>query len=157
MKSEIEIKIVITTMPFAMLNEQDQKLLTMATLAINTAYAPYSNYRVGAALQLQNTTIISGSNQENAAYPSGLCAERVAIFSARSQHPNDVIETIAITTEKNSDHPIAPCGSCRQVISEYEIKQQSPIRIILGHIDGMVWISESMENLLPLPFLLDVK
>ncbi|MBP7399735.1 MAG: cytidine deaminase [Chitinophagales bacterium] len=157
MKSEIEIKIVITKMPFAMLNDQDQELLTMATLAINTAYAPYSNYRVGAALRLQNTTIISGSNQENAAYPSGLCAERVAIFSARSQYPKEPIHTIAITTEKYTDHPIAPCGSCRQVISEYEIKQQSPIRIILGHIDGIVWISESMENLLPLPFMLDEK
>lgn len=152
MKSEIEIKIVITKMPFAMLNAEDQELLTMATLAINTAYAPYSKYRVGAAIRLKNKTIISGSNQENAAFPSGLCAERVAIFSARSQFPKVPIQTIAITTEKYSDYPIAPCGSCRQVISEFEINQQSPIRIILGHIDGMVWISENMKNLLPLPF-----
>jgi len=137
------------------LNSEDQNLLTAAINAINNAYAPYSNFYVGAAVLLENGKIITGNNQENAAYPSGLCAERVAIFYASSQYPGIKIKSIAVSANSkkyNINYPIAPCGSCRQAISEYEVKMDSPIRLIMFGESGEIYISPSISNLLPLMF-----
>jgi len=120
-----------------------------------TAYAPYSNFLVGVALELDNGEIITGTNQENAAYPSGLCAERVAIFYTGSQFPNAKILKLCITAspkDRDSDIPIPPCGACRQSIAEYEFKQDSLIEIYFMGAKGEVYKSESLKNLLPLVF-----
>lgn len=119
------------------------------------AYAPYSKFKVGAAILLDNGKIILGSNQENAAYPSGLCAERVAIFQAGAIYPNAKILKLAISAtseEKPVLSPIPPCGSCRQSIAEYEFKQNSPIEIYFMGESGEIYKSDSLTNLLPLVF-----
>lgn len=119
------------------------------------AYAPYSNFRVGAALLLDNGEIITGNNQENVAYPSGLCAERVAIFFAGSQFPNTKILQLAVTArseKKTLNEPIPPCGACRQSIAEYEIKQNHPIEIFFMGETGEVYKTDSIKVLLPLLF-----
>ena len=119
------------------------------------AYAPYSHFRVGAAILLDNGKIVLGSNQENAAYPSGLCAERVAIFSAGALYPEAKIIKMAITATSDTNPtltPIPPCGACRQSISEYEIKQELPIEIYFMGESGEVYRSNSINNLLPLSF-----
>lgn len=134
------------------LRESDKTLINMATVALSSAYAPYSQFQVGAALLLENGTMVSGSNQENAAYPSGLCAERVAFFSAASQYPGETIVSIAITTSFSLSDPIAPCGACRQVMAEYELKQNKPIRVILAHPGEKVYIINNVKTLLPLYF-----
>jgi cytidine deaminase len=132
-----------------------QNLMQEAVAIRKTAYAPYSNFKVGAAILLDNGKIILGSNQENAAYPSGLCAERVAIYHAGSVYPEATILKMAISAASGSsttDSPIPPCGSCRQSIAEYEIKQNTPIEIyFMGEI-GFIYKSESLKNLLPLLF-----
>ena len=132
-----------------------QNLMEQAVAIRKNAYAPYSRFRVGAALLLDNGKIILGSNQENAAYPSGLCAERVAIFHAGSNYPEAKIITMAITAASDSNQtiaPIPPCGACRQSIAEYEIKQNTPIEIyFMGEI-GAIYKSDSLKNLLPLLF-----
>ena len=130
-------------------------LMQEAILARDTAYAPYSDFYVGAAVLLDNGKIIRGSNQENAAYPSGLCAERTAIYYASAQYPNTTIDTITITAkakDKDTIQPIPPCGACRQAIAEYEIRQEKPISIYFMGSKGEVWKSDSLENLLPLLF-----
>lgn len=119
------------------------------------AYAPYSKFNVGAALLLDNGKIVSGSNQENASYPSGLCAERTAIYYAGSQYPDQKILKLAITASSQNqptDSPIPPCGACRQAIAEYEINQKSPIEIYFMGETGKVIKSDSLANLLPLVF-----
>ncbi len=119
------------------------------------AYAPYSKFRVGAAILLDNGKIVLGSNQESAAYPSGLCAERVAIFQAGAIYPDAKILKIAISAtsdEKPVTSPIPPCGACRQSISEYEFKQKEPIEIYFMGEEGEVYKSESLKNLLPFLF-----
>jgi len=132
-----------------------QDLMKEAIEIRKKAYAPYSQFRVGAALLLDNGKIILGSNQENAAYPSGLCAERVAIFHAGSVYPEAKIIKMAITAASDNNQtkaPIPPCGSCRQSIAEYEIKQETPIEIyFMGEI-GEVYKSTSLKNLLPFMF-----
>lgn len=137
------------------LSEDVQNLMKQAVEIRKKAYAPYSQFRVGAALLLDNGKIILGSNQENAAYPSGLCAERVAIFHAGSVYPDAKILKIAITAASDTNQtkaPIPPCGSCRQSIAEYEIKQETPIEIyFMGEI-GEVYKSASLKNLLPFMF-----
>ena len=130
-------------------------LMEEAIVARNNAYAPYSRFKVGAALVLENDEIIIGSNQENAAYPSGLCAERVAIYQAGSKYPGRLIKTMAITaaSETNkTEKPIPPCGACRQAIAEYEFKQQQPIEIYFMGETGEIYLSESLSNLLPFSF-----
>lgn len=137
------------------LNTQDRELVEKATEAHNRAYAPYSQYNVGAALLLEDGNIITGNNQENVAYPSGLCAERVAMFYASSQFPNAKMKTIAIAAKAENfviSEAVAPCGACRQVMSEYETKQQSPIRIILKAEEGKIIAFEKVEDILPLMF-----
>jgi len=132
-----------------------QDLMNEAIEIRKKAYAPYSQFRVGAAVLLDNGKIVLGSNQENAAYPSGLCAERVAIFHAGSIYPEAKILKIAITAASDTNQtqaPIPPCGSCRQSIAEYEIKQETPIEIyFMGEI-GEVYKSASLKNLLPFMF-----
>ncbi|EJL66204.1 cytidine deaminase [Flavobacterium sp. CF136] len=137
------------------LPEDVQNLMDQAVEIRKKAYAPYSQFRVGAALLLDNGKIVLGSNQENAAYPSGLCAERVAIFYAGSIYPEAKILKIAITAASDTNQtkaPIPPCGSCRQSIAEYEIKQETPIEIyFMGEI-GSIYRSASLKNLLPFMF-----
>jgi cytidine deaminase len=132
-----------------------QNLMTQAVVVRKNAYAPYSKFRVGAALLLDNGKIVLGSNQENAAYPSGLCAERVAVFQAGAIYPNAKILKMAITAASDTNQttaPIPPCGSCRQSIAEYEIKQEVPIEIyFMGEI-GSIYKSDSLKNLLPFMF-----
>jgi len=130
-------------------------LMDKAVEARDKAYAPYSNFNVGAAILLDNGEIITGSNQENASYPSGLCAERTAIYYAGSQYPKAKIIRMAISATsktKPTNSPIPPCGACRQAIAEYEVKQENPIEIyFMGEI-GKVAKSSSLANLLPLIF-----
>ena len=132
-----------------------QNLMKKAIVVRKNAYAPYSKFRVGAALLLDNGIIVLGSNQENAAYPSGLCAERVAIFQAGAVYPKAKILKMAITAASDTNkttEPIPPCGSCRQSIAEYEIKQDTPIEIyFMGEI-GAIYKSDSLKNLLPFMF-----
>lgn len=137
------------------LDAQDRHLLEEAWNACKSAYAPYSQFFVGAALRLENGTVVTGSNQENAAYPSGLCAERVAVFSASSQYPGVAIKSIAVvaTTKVFSmSQPVTPCGSCRQVLAEYENLSGKPIRTLLQGNNGHVWVIEGIHNFLPLMF-----
>ncbi len=129
--------------------------MTAAEEAREKAYAPYSNFRVGAAILLENGEIITGNNQENAAYPSGLCAERVAIFFAGSQFPNTKILQLAVTARSENQvlrKPISPCGACRQSIAEYEIKQNHPIEIFFMGETGEVYKANSIKDLLPFLF-----
>ena len=132
-----------------------QKLLVLAKDAITRAYAPYSYFQVGAAVLLENGKTVTGNNQENAAYPSGMCAERVAIWSASSQYPNVAIKKIIITvksTLKQVDKPVAPCGACRQTLLEYEHKQQEPIEVYFMGETGKVVKANSLKDLLPFAF-----
>ncbi len=132
----------------------DLELLEQARAASRKAYAPYSNFYVGAALRLENDVVVTGNNQENAAYPSGLCAERVAIFSAGANYPDSAISVIAICcmTENKTGKPFSPCGGCRQVLGEYENRHGKPMRIILGGLKGTSYVIESVKDLLPLAF-----
>ncbi|MCK0160689.1 cytidine deaminase [Allomuricauda sp. F6463D] len=137
------------------LSQNDHKLLQEAMNARENAYAPYSKFKVGAAVLLENGQIVIGNNQENASYPSGLCAERVAVFYAGANYPGTTIKSIAISAS-SSEHevaaPAAPCGNCRQSLIEYEQKQKSPISIILGSENGPIYKCASLEDILPLAF-----
>jgi cytidine deaminase len=136
------------------LPEEDQKLILAAREVTKNSYSPYSNFKVGAALLLDNGKIITGTNQENAAYPSGLCAERTAIFWANSQYPNSAIVKMAITAKKNgqlAQTPLAPCGACRQVMIESETRYNTKIKIFLDGQDSILSV-ENAASLLPLSF-----
>jgi cytidine deaminase len=127
-------------------------------MASKLAYAPYSSFRVGAAIRLADGKIMTGNNQENASYPCGLCAERVALFYAQAQYPATPVEAIAIfaiASEFHLKQPVTPCGACRQVIAEYEQRHQKKIRIIMGNGNGMVCIVDGAESLLPFTFYLE--
>ena len=137
------------------LTQPEQELLRKARQSCDMAYAPYSNFYVGAALLLENGIIVSGNNQENVAYPSGLCAERVAIYYAGAQYPEAAIKTIAITCKSKSFHlsePLSPCGSCRQALSEYEMRHKTKIKVILMGETGKIRVMESIADLLPFMF-----
>jgi cytidine deaminase len=136
------------------LPEEQQKLIARAMEAAKSAYAPYSNYHVGAAALLDNGETIAGSNQENAAYPSGLCAERVAIFYAGSTYPGVSVKSIAIAAmEEGSfqEEPVAPCGGCRQVLYEKETQGKAPMEVIL-YGSKKIQVIKQVADLLPLPF-----
>ena len=140
------------------LPEKDAWLLGEAREVTQHAYAPYSHFQVGAVARLDNGEIVAGSNQENASFPIGLCAERVLLASSASLFPNVPIETIAVSyynENGQSNHPISPCGICRQSLLEYELKFKQPIRIILGGLEGKVYIIERAGMLLPLSFTAD--
>ncbi len=137
------------------LSRQDQALASAAQLALARAYAPYSKFHVGASILLKSGLIIEGNNQENIAYPSGLCAERVALFYAGANHPNDPILKICIAAEGDlmpEGGILSPCGSCRQVMLESESRQQEPIEVLLIQRTGEILILDSVQNLLPFGF-----
>jgi len=137
------------------LSAEEQQLVSNAKSAFKTAYAPYSGFLVGASVLLENGEVINGSNQENVAYPSGLCAERVALFYAGAKYPNIKVNTIAVSVlSKNFEvtDVISPCGACRQVMAEYEDKQDMPIKVILHSPTDEVLIANRVEDLLPFMF-----
>ncbi len=137
------------------LSKEDQVLLSTAVAARKNAYAPYSHFQVGAAVLMENGETVIGNNQENASYPSGLCAERVAVFQAGALYPGIPIKAVAISaTSKNYvlDTPVAPCGNCRQSILEYEIKQKRSIKLLLMGESGPVYQCGSVADILPLGF-----
>ncbi len=139
----------------AELSKEYQALISKAVAARKNAYAPYSNFQVGAAVLMENGKTVIGSNQENASYPSGLCAERVAVFQAGALYPGMRIKAVAITaTSKNRvvDSPAAPCGNCRQSMLEYESKQKKPIKLFLMGETGKVVQCNSIADILPLGF-----
>ncbi len=137
------------------LSQNDQKLLQDASEARENAYAPYSKFKVGAAVLLENGEVVIGNNQENASYPSGLCAERVAIFHAGAKYPGVAVKSIAISASSSKHEvgvPAAPCGNCRQSIMEYEQKQNTPISLLLRSEKGPIYKCSSMADILPLAF-----
>ena len=132
-----------------------QNLMEQAIDVRKKAYAPYSKFKVGTALFLDNGKVVLGSNQENAAYPSGLCAERVAIFWTGANYPGKKIVAMAITASSDlftSEHPIAPCGACRQAMLEYELNQKESIQLIMQGGDGDIIRMDGVKNLLPIYF-----
>jgi cytidine deaminase len=140
------------------LNEPDNNLCLEAVKALKNSHSPYSKFRVGAALRLQSGRIIHGSNQENVAYPSGLCAERVALFYWGANYPDDPIEAMAITAftdEFEISQPVASCGSCLQVMAEYEKMQNRQVQYILFCNSGPVWVINGIESFLPFLFFED--
>ena len=139
------------------LSEKDQELISRAREALKKAYAPYSKFNVGACVLLANGEMFSGNNQENAAYPSGLCAERVALFYANSVFPDVPDETIAICASNENGYvptPVPPCGSCRQVLLESEIRFNHSIKVILIG-SAIIQVIEGIQQLLPLNFQKD--
>lgn len=151
-----ELKIAIDVFADASeLPTDEQKLLTSAQAASRQAYAPYSGFLVGAALLLEDGTTHWGNNQENAAYPSGLCAERTALFGLRVRDKNKKITKIAVTAHRNGTNGFVaalPCGACRQVMAEYENLQEAPITVLMQADNGQVYRCDSVSALLPLQF-----
>lgn len=137
------------------LDPLDRELLTAAREALKSSYSPYSNYKVGAAVRLKDGSIFHGSNQENMAFPSSLCAERVACFSASAAKPGIPVAAVAITAKSagfSVDRPVTPCGGCRQVLMEYEKLYNQKIRVIMMGETGSVLVVESIDQLLPFSF-----
>ncbi len=134
---------------------EDRNLMDAAVQATHNSYSPYSRFKVGAALLMEDDTVITGSNQENAAYPSGMCAERVAVWKAGATSPGKKIKKIAITAnskEKTVDIPVGPCGACRQTLLEYEINQEEPLEVLFMGEVGKVVKVESVKATLPFSF-----
>ena len=137
------------------LSIEDCDLIVHAEEAMNSAYAPYSKFSVGASVKLTNGTIIKGSNQENIAYPSGLCAERVALFYTGANYPNEQVETLCIVAKGDLvdvDTILSPCGGCRQVMVETEMRQKSGYRVIIVNQNDSVLIFKKASDILPLAF-----
>ncbi len=137
------------------LTEEDAWLLTEARTVTEQAYAPYSNFHVGAVAILENGEVVAGTNQENASYPVGICAERVLLGSVATLHPKVPVKSIAISYDSNegkNDHPISPCGMCRQALLEYETRTSKPIRLILSGQEGKIFIIKTASYLLPFAF-----
>lgn len=140
------------------LPEKDAILCNFAEQALSGSYSPYSKFRVGTAIRLSSGEIILGSNQENLAYPSGLCAERVALFTIGSNYPNAVIESMAITAQTDAFEilkPVTSCGGCLQVMAEFERKQSKPIEVIFYCLNGEILKVPSVQSLLPFSFVED--
>ena len=139
----------------AELSAEDAALIAQAQRAREDAYAPYSAFKVGAAVLLQNGQVVIGNNQENASFPSGLCAERVAVFQAGARYPEVPILKVAIvagSVKNSSSKPAAPCGNCRQSIFEYEKRYEQPIELLLMGTNGEVYKCSSIKDILPLAF-----
>jgi cytidine deaminase len=154
MKEE-KIELTFTRAKLGELSQSEQDLIANTQHAFSNAYAPYSGFLVGASVLLENGEIINGSNQENAAYPSGLCAERVALFYAGAKYPEVAIKTIAISAKSKTfeiDDVVSPCGACRQVMAEYQQKQGQDIRLLLHSPNDEVLIANSVTDLLPFMF-----
>ena len=140
------------------LNDADRKLCLEAVKALANSHSPYSTFRVVVAMRLQSGKLLHASNQENVAYPSGLCAERVALFNWGANHPDDPITTMAITAQTDEfklTQPVTSCGSCLQVLAEYEKKQNKPVKVLLYCQNGPIWAIEGVENQLPFLFFED--
>ncbi|MCB0663848.1 MAG: cytidine deaminase [Saprospiraceae bacterium] len=154
MKKEISISFIEISAPDE-LTAMQQTLLERANQALETAYAPYSHFQVGAAVLLENGEILTGSNMENASYPLCICAEHVAISRAHATYPDQAIKSMAITAKADkpfSENPVPPCGACRQIIIESEQRFQNDMEIILQGHSGKTWIFPSGKSLLPLSF-----
>jgi cytidine deaminase len=137
------------------LKKEDAELLAKARAVTKHAYAPYSNFFVGAVANLNNGETVSGTNQENASYPVGICAERVLLGNAATLYPGVSVDTLAISYDSKegpSDHPISPCGMCRQALLEYETRTEKPIRLILAGQQGKIYIVNTVRFLLPFAF-----
>lgn len=153
-----EVKLETVLEVYENLQELPKSIQTLMAEAIevrNSAYSPYSKFNVGAAILMDNGKVVVGSNQENASYPSGLCAERTAVYYANAKYPKAKMQIMALSASsqyKVTDKPIPPCGACRQAIAEYEIKQKEPIQIYFMGAQGKVVKSPSLANLLPLIF-----
>lgn len=152
---EFEIVIPVKAVTFDELNETDRKLVELARQATERSYAPYSHFRVGAAILLSNGEIVTGANQENVAYPSGTCAERTACYYAHATYPDATFKTIAIaardTTGNEITRPVAPCGACRQALLEYETLAGENVKVILVGAND-IYILPSVSATLPLAF-----
>jgi cytidine deaminase len=151
---QINITAQIRVCDYTELSSQDKILVDTAKEATQAAYAPYSHFQVGAAVQLTDGIVVTGNNQENVAYPSGLCAERTALFYANAHYPDRAVDTIAIAAYAHGDYvdaPITPCGGCRQVILEAQNRYQHPVRLIL-YGKKEVYIIPKITDLLPLSF-----
>lgn len=154
MKESIEIRFE-TFESIAELSDKDQQRLQKAKELLVNAYAPYSKFCVAAIVLLEDGTMVPGTNQENIAYPSGLCAERVALFSTGTLHPDAVIDTLYITVKGDlidKNQVVSPCGGCRQVMVESESRQDTPFRVVLASEGGSVVIMNSARDLMPLNF-----
>lgn len=153
--NNIKIEINMQFCQMDELSNEDQQLVKAAIAATANSYARYSNFNVGAALRLSDGSIVIGANQENAAFPSGLCAERSAIFAAQSQQPEHAITALAIAAKNVNGlmpDPVSPCGACRQVILEMEDRYKRPVRILLYGTRGIYCI-DSVKDLMPLSFV----
>lgn len=152
---EVELKTVILECQMDELSAEDRQLVEQAIEATRRSYAPYSHFHVGAAVRLENGEIVIGCNQENAAYPSGLCAERTALFAAGALYPDVPVRVLAVaargTDGEMTEEPTGPCGSCRQVIIESETRAKHPIRILL-YGRRCVYIIDGIRQLMPLTF-----
>lgn len=154
---QIDISIIIQSCQLDELSLRDRELVQAALAATENAYARYSRFYVGAALRLENGKVVIGANQENAAFPSGLCAERTAVFAAQANYPDSPIETLAIVGRNEKgilSDPITPCGACRQVILEIEDRYKKPIKILL-YGTQKIYCVRSVKDLLPLSFVDD--
>jgi cytidine deaminase len=154
---QINLTTKISVYTYDECSEIEKSLIDAAKEATSNAYVPYSHFHVGAALLLENGEIITGNNQENAAYPSGLCAERTAVFYANAQYPDQKIEAMAVAAFYNGQFTtdlVSPCGSCRQVLLEVESRFNSPVKILL-YKNGEVYMADSMSSLMPLSFTKD--
>ncbi len=133
--------------------EEDKGLLMAASEALRHSYSPYSGFPVGAALLLDDGAVIRASNQENAAFPSGICAERVVVWKAATEAPDKGFRTLALSTQKETgEAPVSPCGACRQVLSEYEERSEKGIRVIFPGGNGSIIVVKRVRDLLPFPF-----
>lgn len=152
---KLEIKSTIMVTQMDELTETERSLIELAIEGTNRSYAPYSNFHVGAAILLKNGKTFIGCNQENAAFPAGICAERSAIFAAGAQYPDQPILMLAITARGKDgeliDEPASPCGTCRQVIIETETRFQQPVRILL-YGRKHVYVMDGIKELMPLSF-----
>lgn len=155
---KITISHDILLLQYNELSSQDKALVDAAKEATQLSYSPYSNFAVGAAILLEDGTVVKGCNQENGAYGNSICAERTAIFTAQCQHKGKKMQTIAIAAYTDGDfthNPITPCGACRQTIVEVEACQQEKVRLLLYGIDGTYVIEDGIDVLMPLKFELD--
>lgn len=151
----LTIPTLVRVYQYEELGTDDRQLIDAACEATQRSYAPYSHFSVGAAARLADGTIVSGSNQENAAYPSGLCAERTTLFYANARYPDMAVSTLAIAARNEHgdflDHPIPPCGACRQVMLETQARYKRPMRVLL-HSTRDIYEIEDVRMLLPLSF-----
>ena len=152
---EIGLHIKIHFYEMEELQKEERELVESAIAAPDHAYAKYSNFRVGAAIRLSDGSVMIGANQENAAFPSGLCAERTAIFAAQAQYPEKAITMLAVAARNENGllkEPVTPCGSCRQVMLEVEDRYQQPMKVLLYGTDG-VYVIDSAKDMVPLSFI----